>query len=197
GLAQELPNVEVIRGDVLALDLGRVIGPRRVRVYGNLPYYITSPILHRLFEHADRLSTIDVVVQLEVAERLRARPGRREYGYLSVLAQFYAQPEILLPIPPGAFRPRPKVTSALVSLRIPGNRGQLGITDEAEFLEFVKACFAQKRKTLLNNLRRMVGEERAQEVLRRAGLRRTARAEQLNLAELAALYKHRRQGSVD
>ncbi|HJY86634.1 MAG TPA: 16S rRNA (adenine(1518)-N(6)/adenine(1519)-N(6))-dimethyltransferase RsmA [Candidatus Acidoferrales bacterium] len=197
GLAQELPNVEVIRGDVLALDLGRVIGPRRVRVYGNLPYYITSPILHRLFEHADRLSTIDVVVQLEVAERLRARPGRREYGYLSVLAQFYAQPEILLRIPPGAFRPRPKVTSALVSLRIPGNRGQLGITDEAEFLEFVKACFAQKRKTLLNNLRRMVGEERAQEVLRRAGLRRTARAEQLNLAELAALYKHRRQGSVD
>lgn len=194
GLAQNLPNVEVIRGDVLALDLARVIGPRRVRVYGNLPYYITSPILHRLFEQADHLSALDVVVQLEVAARLAARPGRREYGYLSVLAQFYARPEILLRIPAGAFRPRPRVTSALMSLRIPGDRAHFGITDEADFLEFVKACFAQKRKTLLNNLRRMVGEERAHEALRRTGLRETARAEQLSLVELAALYQHRLQG---
>ncbi len=194
GLAQNLPNVEVIRGDVLALDLARVIGPRRVRVYGNLPYYITSPILHRLFEQADHLSAVDVVVQLEVAARLAARPGRREYGYLSVLAQFYARPEILLRIPPGAFRPRPRVTSALMSLRIPGDRAHYGITDEADFLDFVKACFAQKRKTLLNNLRRIVGEERAHEALRRTGLRETARAEQLGLVELAALYQHRLQG---
>jgi 16S rRNA (adenine1518-N6/adenine1519-N6)-dimethyltransferase len=194
GLAQNLPNVEVIRGDVLALDLARVIGPRRVRVYGNLPYYITSPILHRLFEQADHLSALDVVVQLEVAVRLAARPGRREYGYLSVLAQFYARPEILLRIPPGAFRPRPRVTSALMSLRIPGDRAHFGVTDEADFLDFVKACFAQKRKTLLNNLRRMMGEERAHEALGSTGLHETARAEQLGLAELAALYQHRLQG---
>jgi 16S rRNA (adenine1518-N6/adenine1519-N6)-dimethyltransferase len=188
-LARELPNVEVVVGDVLELDVAPLTGARRFKVYGNLPYYITSPILRRLFEHADRLKAVHVVIQLEVAARLAARPGRRQYGYLSVLAQFYARPEIILRIPPGAFRPRPKVTSALVSLRLPGARTHLGIAEEAEFLEFVKACFAQKRKTLLNNLRPRLGARRAKEVLRAAGLRADARAEQLSVAQFADLYR--------
>src|SRR5207244_11789461 len=97
-------------------------------------------------DHAHRIDAIHVVIQLEVAARIVARPGRRQYGYLSVLAQFYARPEIVLRIPPGAFRPRPKVTSALITLRLPGERAELGLADERKFLDFVQSCFAQKRK---------------------------------------------------
>jgi len=190
-LAAELPNVEVVAGDVLELDLASLAGTGRFKVYGNLPYYITSPILHRLFEHADRFDAIHVVVQFEVAARLAARPGRRQYGYLSVLAQFYARPEIALRVPPGAFRPRPKVTSALISLRPPGERARLGIADDQDFLRFVKACFGQKRKTLLNNLRPLLGDESARQILHAAGLPADVRAEQLSVAQLAGLYQRR------
>ena len=187
--AQQWPNVQVLAGDVLALDLAQSVAAERFHVYGNLPYYITSPILHRLFELADRIDAIHVVIQLEVAARLVARPGRRQYGYLSVLTQFYACPEVVLKIPPAAFRPRPKVTSALVSMRLPGDRAVLGISDEATFLNFVKACFAQKRKTLLNNLRPLVSSTRAEEAIRAAGLRPDARAEQLSVAQFAELHR--------
>jgi len=194
-LATELGNIEVVAADVLALDFARALErssstpAAALRIYGNLPYYITSPILRRLFEHADRIASIHVVVQLEVAARLAARPGRREYGYLSALAQYYARPEIVLRIPPGAFRPRPKVASALVALALPGERAELRLADEGKFLEFVKGCFAQKRKTLLNNLRTLTASGRAQEALRATGLRPDARAEQLTLAEFAGLYR--------
>jgi 16S rRNA (adenine1518-N6/adenine1519-N6)-dimethyltransferase len=187
-LAREMPNIEVVAGDVLALDLDRV-APGRVRVYGNLPYYITSPILSRLFAHADRIASIHVVIQLEVAVRITARPGRRDYGYLSVLSQFYSQPEILLRLPPGAFRPRPKVASALVAMRMPGARAALGITDEAGFLKFVQVCFAQKRKTLANNLRAVFHAERVDALLRATKIPPKARAEELSVAELAALHR--------
>jgi len=188
-LVQQCPNVEVVAGDVLKLDFAEIAGDNRLKVYGNLPYYITSPILHRLFEQAGRIDSIHVVVQLEVAARLAAAPGRRQYGYLSVLAQFYSRPEIVLRIPRGAFRPPPKVTSALVSMRLPGARASLGVAQEAKFLEFVKACFGQKRKTLLNNLRPLLGRERAEAALRAAGLPAGARAEQLSVAQLAGLYR--------
>jgi len=188
-LARELPNIEVVAGDVLELDFARVAGHGRFKVYGNLPYYITSPILHRLFEQADRIDAIHVVVQMEVAARLAARPRSRQFGYLSVAAQFYTRPEIVLRIPRGAFRPAPKVTSALVSMLLPGERAALGIADEAEFLEFVKACFAQKRKTLLNNLRPLLGHALAEAALRAASVPDDARAEQLSVAQFTSLYR--------
>jgi 16S rRNA (adenine1518-N6/adenine1519-N6)-dimethyltransferase len=187
-LAAQLGNVSVISGDVLELDLAKIAGSKRFRVYGNLPYYITSPILHRLFEHADRLEAAFVVVQLEVAARLAARPGRREYGYLSAVTQFYARPEILLRIPPGAFRPAPKVFSALVALRLPGERARLSIGDEHAFLGFLMRCFAQKRKTLRNNLRALGSAATADGILREAGIASHARAEQLTLPQLARLF---------
>ncbi len=188
-LARELANVEVVAGDALKLDLAHAAGQNRFKVYGNLPYYITSPILHRLFKHADRIAAIHVVVQMEVAARLAARPGSRQYGYLSAAAQFYTRPEIALRIPRGAFRPPPKVTSALVSMGLPGERAGLDIAEEARFLEFVKACFGQKRKTLLNNLRPLLGSARAEEALRVAGVRPTVRAEQLGVAQFADLFR--------
>ncbi|MGH9688491.1 MAG: 16S rRNA (adenine(1518)-N(6)/adenine(1519)-N(6))-dimethyltransferase RsmA [Candidatus Acidiferrales bacterium] len=183
----EWPGVEVVHGDALRLDLGRLAGAE-FRVYGNLPYYITSPILTALFAHADRIRSIHIVVQLEVAARIAAKPGRRDYGYLSAACQFYSRPEILLRIPPGAFRPPPKVASALVRMNLPGERAKLGISDEPRFLKFVGACFEHKRKTLRNNLRALATAERISEVLAACGLRLDARAEQLSLVEFARLF---------
>lgn len=182
-------NVEVVESDVMAVDFAKLTGGERFSVYGNLPYYITSPILHRLFEHASQISAIHIVIQFEVAVRIVARPGRRDYGYLSVASQWFGRPEIAFRIPPGAFRPRPKVASALVSFRMPGERANCAVKSEAAFLEFVKECFAQKRKTLRNNLRARFGE-RTEEVLATAGFAKDARAEQLAPADFVKLFEY-------
>jgi 16S rRNA (adenine1518-N6/adenine1519-N6)-dimethyltransferase len=179
--------VEVVEADVLKTDLASLAG-ERFRVYGNLPYYITSPILHRVFESADQIDSIHVVVQFEVAARIVARPGRREYAYLSSFCQFYATPEIVLRVPPGAFRPPPRVMSALVRMALPGERTRLGVSDEGRFLEFLKICFGQKRKTIRNNLLAMAPDSRIQEALAASRLRGDARAEQMTLEEFAALF---------
>ncbi len=181
-------GVEVVAGDVLALELGKIAGGP-FRVYGNLPYYITSPILQHLFGYAEQIQSIHIVIQLEVAARIAAAPGRRTYGFLSALSQFYSRPEIGFRIPPGAFRPPPRVTSALVHMCLPGERDTLGIADEEEFMRFIGTCFGQKRKTLRNNLRSSASEERIRVALAESGLRPDARAEQLSLAQFAALFR--------
>jgi len=197
------PNVEVVEEDVLAVNLASIAGAANFRIYGSIPYYITSPILHRIYAASAHVQSAHLIMQLEVAERLVAKPGRRDYGYLSVATQFYARPEILLNIPPGAFRPQPKVDSALVALRFPGPGQELNLDDAAAFLQFVQACFAQKRKTLLNNLRGSFipkeparGIERGKtisnpllDILQHAGISDRARAEELSLIQFAALYK--------
>jgi 16S rRNA (adenine1518-N6/adenine1519-N6)-dimethyltransferase len=183
-----LGNVEVIEADVLAVDFGSLTGGAPFFVYGNLPYYITSPILHRLFEHADQIAGIHAVMQFEVALRVVAPPGRRDYGYLSVLSQWFSRPELALLIPPGAFRPPPKVGSALVSFRMPGARATIDAIDERAFLDLVKECFMQKRKMLRNNLRARLGT-RAGAIFHEAGLSPDARAEQLSIPQFAALYQ--------
>ncbi|MGH9739515.1 MAG: 16S rRNA (adenine(1518)-N(6)/adenine(1519)-N(6))-dimethyltransferase RsmA [Candidatus Acidiferrales bacterium] len=184
---QEWPGVEVIHGDALRLDLEKLAGGE-FRVYGNLPYYISSPILATLFGYASRIRSIHTVIQLEVAVRIVAKPGGRDYGYLSAACQFYSRPEILLRIPPGAFRPPPKVASALIRMNLPGERAKLGISDEARFLRFVGTCFEQKRKTLRNNLRAFAAAEGISGALVACDLSSDARAEQLSLAEFAKLF---------
>ena len=188
-LAEFQPNLTVVQGDVLQADLPAIAGGRRMRIYGNLPYYITSPILHRFFECAALVDEIHIVIQLEVAERLIAKPGSKAYGYLSVLTQYYARPDLALRVPRGAFRPPPEVDSALVSMRLPGKRDKLGMDDDGLFLEFVKTCFAQKRKTLSNNLRGKWKPERTRGILQNLKLREDARAEQLSVEELAAVFR--------
>src|SRR6202022_3070038 len=136
---------EIVSADILESDIAKIAAGRRVRIYGNLPYYITSPILHHLFTSAELIEEIDIVVQHEVALRLAAQPGTRDYGYLSVLTQYFSRPELVLEIPRGAFRPPPEGGSALVTLRFPGERAKLPQIDEASFLEFVKGGFAQRR----------------------------------------------------
>jgi 16S rRNA (adenine1518-N6/adenine1519-N6)-dimethyltransferase len=185
--AKRFPNVTVVSADVLETDIAALTGGRRTRIYGNLPYYITSPILHHLFASAELIDEIHIVIQREVALRLVAEPGTRDYGYLSVLTQFYSRPELVLEIPRSAFRPPPEVSSALVTLRLPGERAKLPQLDEATFLEFVKLCFAQKRKTLVNNLKLRVKPESIREALVNLNLRADARAEQLSVSNFAAL----------
>jgi 16S rRNA (adenine1518-N6/adenine1519-N6)-dimethyltransferase len=187
----EWPNVEIVPGDVLELDLAKLAGGK-FRAYGNLPYYITSPILHQLFGYAGQLISIHTVIQYEVAARIVSHPGRREYGYLSAACQFYARPELSFKIPPGAFRPPPKVTSALVQMTLPGEGATLDISDNAKFLEFIQLCFGHKRKTLRNNLLTIASDQRIHEALASSGLRPDARAEQLTLAHFAGLFKEMR-----
>jgi 16S rRNA (adenine1518-N6/adenine1519-N6)-dimethyltransferase len=188
-LAKQYPNLTVVPGDILEMDLAALAAGRRLRVYGNLPYYITSPILQRLFAQADLIDEIHVVIQHEVALRLSAEPGTSDYGYLSVLTQYFSRPEIAMEIPREMFAPPPEVESALVTLRFPGARGKLRIVDEQKFFAFAKLCFAKKRKTLVNNLRGLAKPEEIRAALEALGLRADARAEQLSVAQLAALAK--------
>jgi 16S rRNA (adenine1518-N6/adenine1519-N6)-dimethyltransferase len=189
-LAQKFPNLNVVSGDILKADIAAIAAGRRIRIYGNLPYYITSPILHHLFTFAQRIDEIHVVIQTEVAHRLVAQPGGRDYGYLSVFTQFYSRPEFVFEIPRDAFDPPPEVTSALVTLRLPGERAKLSLSDETRFLDFVKLCFSKKRKTLVNNLRTLAKPDRVREALSSLSLRPDARAEQLTSSQLAALHSH-------
>src|SRR5271155_411261 len=184
------PGLEIVTADVLATNIGD-LATENIHIYGNLPYYITSPILHHLFRWAAQIASIHIVIQLEVAERIAAQPNVRDYGYLSALCQVYAQPKIALRIPPGAFRPPPKVKSALVGMTLPGAQASLNITGEADekhFLEFVQTCFSQKRKTLRNNLLAIATDKIIHEALAASALRPDARAEQLTLPQFAALF---------
>jgi 16S rRNA (adenine1518-N6/adenine1519-N6)-dimethyltransferase len=187
-LARKSPNLVVVHSDVLETDFASIAGGRRIRLYGNLPYYITSPILHHFFTFADLLDEIHIVIQEEVALRLTAKPETKQYGYLSVVTQLYTRPEFVLRIPRGAFGPPPEVGSALVTLHLPGVRAKLSLRDEAAFLGFVKLSFAQKRKTLVNNLRSLASPNVVRQTLAAQNLRVDARAEQLSVAQFAAIH---------
>jgi len=202
-IKKRFANLEVVHGDILESDLRAVSKGRRIKIYGSLPYYITSPILHHLFGFAELIDEIHVVVQTEVAERLAAQPGSKCYGYLSVVTQFYARPEVVLEIPSAAFHPPPEVGSSLVAMSLPGAGIKLQLQsstrlvdtlsrqtadDEAAFLAFVKLCFAKKRKTVVNNLRPIWQPEDVRQALATLDLRPDVRAEHISLGNLAALY---------
>jgi 16S rRNA (adenine1518-N6/adenine1519-N6)-dimethyltransferase len=172
----EAGRLILIEGDVLKTDLS-AWGPAVVA--GNLPYYITSPILGKVFALGAAWTRAVFLVQAEVAERLTAVPGTRDFGYLTAETQLYSNPEVLFPVPRAAFRPPPKVDSAVVRF-MPRN----AIVDDPEaFLKFCSACFRHKRKTLRNNLKPVYGD--AVDGVDETRLR----AEQLGLEGLAALYR--------
>lgn len=175
-------RLELIEGDVLKVDLGALTAGGKTSIAGNLPYYITSPILERVFATSWQRGVF--LVQAEVAARVAAAPGSRDYGYLSVLAQLHAAPRILCPVPRDAFRPPPKVDSAVIALDPRDAASEWGIADREAFLRFASMCFRQKRKTLRNNLAPLYGRERM-DALEQGRLR----AEQLSISELAELYR--------
>ncbi len=173
----ENPSVEIVEGDVLSTNLSQW-GP--ATVCGNLPYYITSPIIEQVLAMGPALQRAVFLVQKEVADRLAAAPGCRDYGYLSVSTQLFCTVERLFLVKPASFRPPPKVDSAVVRL-IP--RASVAVSDSKAFLRFASACFRQKRKTLRNNLSSQYPAERLRD-LPEAGLR----AEQLGIPELIRLF---------
>jgi len=189
------PKIEILQGDILATDLAALCRRHDMSqcfVFGNLPYYITSPILHHLFRFASCLRGMALLAQREVAERLVAQPGRREYGYLSVATQLRARPRIVLRVPAGAFSPPPKVESALVDFQmLPSSPGRAAIAQD-EFLEFVKRCFAQKRKNVVNNLKGVYPSGGIEEGLAELGLPHSTRAEELSVSQLASLFSRLR-----
>ena len=181
--ALESGRLELIEGDVLKTGLS-LDTPSPITIAGNLPYYITSPILERVFALGERWSRAVFLVQAEVAARLAASPGGRDYGYLSVLTQLHARPRILFEVARTAFRPAPKVDSAVVLLEPRDAAEEWNIPDKASFLRFASACFQHKRKTLRNNLAPAYGRERLD-----AMAEGRLRAEQLSVPQLAALYR--------
>lgn len=194
-------NVEIIEGDILSIDFDSFFGPKPglgrpgiemkpepVKVVGNLPYYITSDILLRLFEFARYFESIVVMVQREVADRIAAEPGGRDYGMLSATAQLHARVENLFTLPPGAFVPPPKVHSSVLRLTMEPRQEQLGVSGDG-FINFLRLSFGQKRKTLWNNLREKYEESALKRALAEAEVKPTARAETLSLDQSAAIYR--------
>jgi 16S rRNA (adenine1518-N6/adenine1519-N6)-dimethyltransferase len=186
------PRIEVVHADILSTDLARLCrrwNAEKSFVFGNLPYYITAPILNHLAIYRARVRAMALVLQHEVAERLTAVPGTRDYGYLTVLVQLVSEPEILLRIPPGAFSPAPKVNSALVYFKIRPMFLDWQEEDHESFLQFAKRCFAQKRKNLPNNLSTAYLRRRVLQELDRLSFAPTLRAEQLTIEQLARLFQ--------
>ena len=195
------PNIEVLEGDVLKIDfttvLNRTIGPlndlrpvkpSRAHVVGNLPYYITSDILLHLFDFHEHFDLIVIMLQREVADRIAAQPGSRDYGLLSATAQLYCKVEKLFTLPPGAFAPPPKVHSGVLRLTVAPRFEELGVAP-ADFISFLKGAFAMKRKTLINNLKENYPQANIKSALASAGLRADVRAEAVGLEKMAQVFR--------
>ena len=190
-LGPKLPgNVKLIQADFLEVDLGALSASQRFRVAGNLPYNVASPILFKLLDVHRRTSLMSdatLMVQREVAERITARPGTRDYGVLSIFVQLHCNVQRVLALPPGAFRPPPRVHSAVVHFRF--RPPAVPIADEGGFEAMVRSMFTQRRKTLLNALGSYASVQgvEARDALAAADIDSRRRPETLQLAELARL----------
>ncbi len=189
------PNVEIVEGDVLKVDFLELLGTTEAlptHILGNLPYYITTDILLRIFQVHELFDQIVIMVQREVADRIAAHPGTRDYGLLSVTAQLYTRAQKLFTLPPDAFSPPPKVHSAVVRMKVAPRFQELGVT-AGEFIDFLKLAFGMKRKTLMNNLKRAYPEDHVRAALEAVGVRADVRAEAVGLEESAGIFRKLRQ----
>lgn len=180
--AKPLGELTIVHRDVLRVDFTELADGQPIRLVGNLPYNISSPILFHALEHAAVIRDMHFMLQKEVVDRMAAGPGSKVFGRLSVMLQAYCEVTSLFVVPPGAFRPPPKVDSAVVRL-VPRDPATINIRDHKRFAEVVKAAFGQRRKTLRNALNNVVSAEQ----FAAAGVRPDARAEQLDVAEFIAL----------
>lgn len=189
----EFNNIKVIFGDAMKLDLLSIIKEefadcKRVCVCANLPYYITSPIIMQLLESKLPIDSITVMVQKEAGERLCATVGSRQAGAVTVAVSYFAEAEILFGVGRESFMPPPNVDSAVIQLKI-RDKAPIFLKDEKKFFKFVKACFAQRRKTLINTVSNSLGvsKDKLRECLSELNLSDTVRSEQLTLDQLADL----------
>lgn len=188
-------NVNVHHGDVLKVDLHELFRQQfadvsKVSVVANLPYYVTTPILMKLLEEKLPLENIVVMIQKEVAERMVAAPGSKDYGSLSIAVQYYSEPKLVCIVPHTVFIPQPNVASAVIRLAV-REEPPVRVEDEAFFFEVVQASFAQRRKTIANNLKGRFfpgeGRERLERLLQEAGIEPSRRGETLSIEEYARL----------
>lgn len=198
----EYDNVTVINEDILKVDLRKLAeeknNGRPVKIVANLPYYITTPIIMGLFENQVPLSSITIMVQKEVADRMQVGPGTKDYGALSLAVQYYARPEIVLQVPPACFMPRPGVGSAVIRLT-KHEQPPVRTKDEKKLFAVIRASFGQRRKTLANALTngfcyeaesgktQRVTRQQVYDVLEQMELSRTIRGEALTLEQFAEL----------
>jgi len=187
-------NVTVINDDILKVDLNRIVKERNegrsIKVVANLPYYITTPIIMGLFEKQVPVKSITVMVQKEVAERMQAGPGTKDYGALSLAVQYYAEPEVVAKVPPNCFIPRPNVGSAVIRLTR-HEKPAVQVEDEKKMFSLIKASFGQRRKTLVNSLSNApelgISRDHAAAALEKMGLPPMIRGEALTLEQFAEL----------
>ncbi len=188
----EFDNVKIIEKDILKTDVRALIdeefGGKEISVAANLPYYITTPIITKLIEEKLPVKNIVVMVQKEVAERICAKAGKKDYGAISVMCQYYTNPRIVTIVPAGSFYPAPKVDSAVLCMEVCKVPNVL-LKDEKLFFKVVKSAFAQRRKTLLNCLSSGFSEEkgRISELVLKAGIEPGIRGEKLGLEEFAKI----------
>ncbi len=190
----EYNNVEIINQDVLKTDLNEIIeksGCRRAKVIGNLPYYITTPIIMALLEGGIHADSITIMMQKEVADRIKSNPGTKAYGALSVAVQYYCTVRNVAVVPKEVFFPAPKVDSAVLRLDLRDEK-PVELDDEKMFFRCIKAGFGQRRKTLSNSLIGLgdVTKEEVKSCLEAAGIDEKRRAETLNLDEFAAIANY-------
>jgi len=190
----DLNNVEVVNQDILKTDLKALIKAQdfagKVRVIGNLPYYITTPIIMKLLEEDIDCETITVMMQKEVADRLKAAPGKKECGAISLMVQYFADVKEIAKVPRTVFIPQPKVDSTVLRMDVRKEK-PVAVEDEEYFFKVIKAGFAQRRKTVANSLSVLGDVTRAEilEALEKAGIEPVRRGETLNLEEYAKLTK--------
>ncbi len=185
-------NIEIVQGDVLEVDLKRIIEEKfdtgDIKVVANLPYYITTPIIGRLIEEELEFHSIIVMVQKEVADRIIATPGSKDFSSLSVFVQYYTEPEIILKVPKTVFMPRPKVDSAVLKLKL--KKEKIDLENRELFFKVVKAAFSQRRKTLVNSLNSKelgVDKKEIREILKKTNIDPKKRAEDLSVEDFAKI----------
>lgn len=190
----EYNNVTIINEDILKVDINELVqernGGKPIKVVANLPYYITTPIIMGLFEKKVNVESITVMVQKEVAQRMQAGPGTKDYGALSLAVQYYAEPEIVSNVSPNCFMPRPNVSSAVIRLKL-HDKPVISVKSEEMLFKIIRASFAQRRKTLMNSINNS-GElnftkEQVASALNQMGLPETIRGEALTLEQFAKL----------
>ena len=178
-------NVRIVHGDVLKLDVPAIMNHKPFKVVANLPYYITTPIIMSLLESKLPIERLVVMVQKEVALRMVAKPGTKDYGALSVAVQYYTEPDIVLDVPPKSFLPAPAVTSSVIRCVL-RDKPPVDVIDEKLFFRVVKAGFAQRRKTFANTMKTTgLSKDRIEELLAKANIDGQRRGETFTLQEFA------------
>jgi len=183
-------NCQVIKADILKFDINKFLREdklkQKIKVIGNIPYYISSPIIEHLIRYRDSISAIFLTVQKEFGRRVRAVPGSKEYGSFSCFARYYFEPEIIFEIKKNSFRPAPKVDSCFLALK-KRKKPAVAVKDEERFFKLIRAAFNQRRKTLRNSLKGFIAPGPLEEFFNTRGIDKNVRPEDLSLEQFACL----------